>query len=85
MRIKRSEPRLTRVIIDGSHSVDLANLQLVMHRIHQELRRQVPLAPHRPIDSALLGLAAQRCILDADDSTQAVGAPGLDAARFEDN
>lgn len=73
MRFKRSEHRLTRVIIDGSQSVELANLPLVMHRIHQELRRQVPLAPPRPIDSALLGLAANRCILNADDSTQASG------------
>lgn len=76
MRSTASGHRLTRVIIDGAQSVELADLQRVMHRIHQELQRQVPLAPHRPIDSALLGLAAHRCIVEVGDS-----AP----TRLEDN
>lgn len=69
MHIKSSEHRLTRVIIDGAHSVELANLPGVMHRIHEELQRQVPLAPRRPIDSALLGLAAHRCCLGTGEDS----------------
>ena len=84
MRIKVSEHRLTRIVIDGVQSVELADLPLVMQRIHHELRRQVPLAPHRPIDSALLGLAAHRCLLDAGDATPGERALSSTARRFEE-
>lgn len=85
MRRKASGHRLTRVIIDGAQSVELADLQRVMHRIHQELQRQLPLVPHRPIDSALLGLAARRYIVEAGNSASAAYSRDSAPTRFKDN
>lgn len=52
---------LTRVMTDDDRSVEIAQLQSVMHRIQSSLR-DVPLAQREYIANALLNLAVSRMV-----------------------
>jgi len=62
MRSNAPSGCITRVVVDGNHEVELAELQLVMQRIQSALRHIVPPAQHACLGNALLNLAVCRVL-----------------------
>jgi hypothetical protein len=61
MRDSNSRFRITRVVVDGDHDVELAQVQAVMLRIQLALR-DLPAAERAYIGNALLNMAIGRIL-----------------------
>lgn len=73
MRLTHSSACLTRVVIDGTSEIELAELQRIRQRILSALRHSVQPADQAYLSDALVNLALRRLLQrsnGAQDSTQ---------------
>lgn len=66
MRLTHSSACLTRVVIDGTPEVELAELQQIRQRILSALRHSVQPADQAYLSDALVNLALRRLLQQSD-------------------